>query len=74
MLELMTYYGDMVKERRKKPSDDLASALLEAEIDGDRLVDQEIIAFLLLMVSRATRPPPSCSPTPRTGATRTPIS
>ena len=33
----------MVAERRKKPSDDLTSALLEAEIDGDRLTDEEII-------------------------------
>ncbi|MDT5012789.1 MAG: hypothetical protein QOH57_4406 [Mycobacterium sp.] len=50
MLELMAYYGDMVAERRKKPSDDLTSALLEAELDGDRLVDQEVISFLSLMV------------------------
>ncbi len=35
--ELMVYYADMVAERRKKPSDDLTSALLEAEVDGDRL-------------------------------------
>ncbi|MBO0865128.1 MAG: cytochrome P450, partial [Mycobacterium sp.] len=32
------------------PSGDLTSALLEAEIDGDRLTDQEIMAFLFLMV------------------------
>jgi cytochrome P450 len=49
-MELMTYYGDMVKQRRKKPSDDLTSALLEADIDGDRLADEEIMAFLMLMV------------------------
>ena len=34
----------MVAERRKKPTDDLTSALLEAEIDGDRLTDDEIMA------------------------------
>jgi cytochrome P450 len=48
--ELMVYYADMVSQRRKKPSDDLTSALLEAEIDGDRLSDEEIMAFLFLMV------------------------
>lgn len=48
--ELMVYYAEMVNERRKKPSQDLTSALLEAEIDGDRLDDQEIMAFLFLMV------------------------
>jgi cytochrome P450 len=48
--DLLVYYADMVAQRRKKPSDDLTSALLEAEIDGDRLTDDEIMAFLFLMV------------------------
>ncbi|AIY45052.1 cytochrome P450 [Mycolicibacterium fortuitum] len=48
--ELLVYYADMVKQRRKNRSDDLTSALVEAEIDGDRLTDDEIMAFLFLMV------------------------
>ncbi|WP_102141528.1 cytochrome P450 [Mycobacterium hubeiense] len=48
--DLMVYYADMVKQRRRKPTDDLTSALLEAEIDGDHLTDDEIMAFLFLMV------------------------
>ena len=40
----------MVAQRRKKPTDDLTSALLEAEIDGDRLTDDEILGFMFLMV------------------------
>jgi cytochrome P450 len=48
--DLMVYYAEMVAQRRKKPSDDLTSALLEAEIDGDRLTNDEIMAFLFLMV------------------------
>jgi cytochrome P450 len=48
--DLLVYYADMVAQRRKQPSDDLTSALLEAEIDGDRLADEEIMAFLFLMV------------------------
>jgi cytochrome P450 len=48
--DLMVYYADMVARRRKQPSDDLTSALLDAEIDGDRLTDEEIMAFLFLMV------------------------
>lgn len=48
--ELLMYYADMVKQRRKRPTDDLTSALVEAEIDGDRLTDDEIMAFLFLMV------------------------
>ena len=42
-INLIVYYQEMVAERRKKPADDLTSALLEAEIDGDRLTDDEII-------------------------------
>jgi cytochrome P450 len=49
-LYLVGYYADMIAERRKMPADDLTSALLEAEIDGDRLTDDEIIAFMFLMV------------------------
>src|SRR6478735_355924 len=49
-LSLVVYYADMVEQRRKRPTEDLTSALLAAEIDGDRLTDEEIIAFLFLMV------------------------
>lgn len=49
-LNLIVYYQAMVAERRKKLTDDLTSALLEAEIDGDRLTDDEIIGFMFLMV------------------------
>lgn len=48
--ELLVYYADMVKQRRRQASDDLTSALIEAEIDGDKLTDDEIMAFLFLMV------------------------
>ncbi len=48
--ELMSYYADLVAQRRRKPAGDLTSALLQAEIDRDRLTDDEIRAFLFLMV------------------------
>ena len=47
---LFGYYADMIAERRRRPTDDLTSALLVAEIDGDRLADADIVAFLFLMV------------------------
>jgi len=47
---LAGYYADMVAERRRRPTDDLTSALLEAEIDGERLTDDEINGFLFLLV------------------------
>ncbi|WP_067464406.1 cytochrome P450 [Nocardia amamiensis] len=49
-MKLLSYYIEMVAERRRRPREDLTSALLDAEIDGDRLSDQEIIGFLFLMV------------------------
>ena len=49
-INLFVYYQEMIADRRKKPSDDLTSALLEAEIDGDRLTDEEVLGFLFLMV------------------------
>jgi cytochrome P450 len=52
--ELMTYYIDLVKACRKNPGDNLTSALLQAEIDGDRLTDEEVLGFLFLMVIAGT--------------------
>lgn len=48
--DLMLYYIDLIKGFKKTPGDNLTSALLEAEIDGDRLTDDEILGFLFLMV------------------------
>lgn len=49
-LNLIVYYQAMVEERRKTPTDDLTTALLDAEIDGDRLTDDEVLGFMFLMV------------------------
>lgn len=49
-IELFGYYNDMVAERRKQRTDDLTSALIDAEIDGKSLDHDEIVAFLFLMV------------------------
>lgn len=48
-LGLVTYYADLLGDRRANPGDDLASALCDAEIDGARLSDNDIIGFLFLM-------------------------
>jgi cytochrome P450 len=47
---LFDYYGAMVSARRKEATSDLTSALVAAEVEGGRLTDEEIIAFLFLMV------------------------
>jgi len=48
-LELVGYYAGLVADRRAHPGDDLASALCAAELDGEQLSDNDIIAFLFLM-------------------------
>jgi cytochrome P450 len=49
-LTLSSYYADMIAARRKAPAGDLTSALIDAEIDGDRLTDDEIAGFLFLLI------------------------
>ncbi len=50
-LTLAGYYADLLADRRRGTgADDLTSALMNAEVDGDRLTDDEIIGFLFLMV------------------------
>ncbi len=49
-LVLAGYFADMVAERRRTGRDDLTSGLLDADTDGDRLSDDEVIAFLFLIV------------------------
>jgi cytochrome P450 len=47
---LKEYFGEILAERRRNPQDDLISTLAESEIDGQRLTDDEIMAFLLLIL------------------------
>src|ERR1700739_2848875 len=41
--------GTLAAERREHPGDDLFSALVNAEVDGDRLSDSDIAAFFVLL-------------------------
>ncbi len=47
---LKEYFGKILADRRRHPQDDLISTLAESEIDGTRLTDDEIFAFLLLIL------------------------
>jgi len=49
-LRMLHYFTEMLADAKSRPRDDLTGALLEAEIDGDRLSDREIIGFLFLMI------------------------
>lgn len=43
-------FGHLLEERRSEPRDDLMSALLEAEIDGEHLLDDEILGFCYQLI------------------------
>jgi len=49
-LELAGYLAEVLKQRRAEPRDDLLSALLAAEIDGEHLSEPELIAFAFLLL------------------------
>ncbi|HEV2656735.1 MAG TPA: cytochrome P450 [Ktedonobacteraceae bacterium] len=42
--EMLEYFHKQLQDHRTHPRDDLMTALISAEIDGDRLTDDEIIA------------------------------
>lgn len=47
---LKGYFTDILAQRRRNPQDDLITMLSQSEIDGTRLSDDEIFAFLLLIL------------------------
>jgi cholest-4-en-3-one 26-monooxygenase len=48
--EYQAYALEMIAARREQPSDDLISVLVHAEVDGDRLEDDEIVFESLLLL------------------------
>jgi len=47
---LRDYFAGILAERRRNPREDVISLLAEAELDGQRLTDEEIFAFLRLLL------------------------
>jgi cytochrome P450 len=48
--ELRDYFETIVDARRREPGTDLISELVQAELDGERLGDEEIYSFLRLLL------------------------
>lgn len=44
------YFGDIIRQRRARPADDLISRMVAVEEEGDRLTDDEIISQCILML------------------------
>ncbi len=49
--EMLTFAAEVAERKRAHPSDDIATTLVQAEIDGDRLTDGELQWFFLLLVN-----------------------
>lgn len=50
MADLYSYFERVVAERRRSPGDDLISSLLDAEVDGRQLTEQEILNFCVTLL------------------------
>ena len=48
--EMHDYLTGMIGERRAKPRDDLLSKLIDAEVDGERLAQEEILGLFQLLL------------------------
>ncbi|MBA3945076.1 MAG: cytochrome P450 [Herpetosiphonaceae bacterium] len=48
--EMGTYFVQMIEQRRNSPGDDLISALLKAQIEGEHLSVQELLGFCALLL------------------------
>jgi len=47
---LQTYLGGLLAERRRKPGDDLLSALAAVDVDGDSITAREIVSLAQLLL------------------------
>lgn len=48
--QMFEYGAGVIAEKRARPTDDLASRLLHAEVDGRRLDDQDFLLFFMLLI------------------------
>jgi len=48
--KIVDYLRPILEERRREPKDDLVSTLLHAEIEGERLTEEEVLSFLRLLL------------------------
>ncbi len=50
VMKMFTYAMGVIAEKRARPADDLATRLLQAEVEGRRLTDPEFLLFFLLLI------------------------
>jgi cytochrome P450 len=50
IIEMFNYARQVADDKRRQPGDDLATRILEAEVDGERLDDVDFNLFFLLLI------------------------
>lgn len=48
--EMNSYFRSVIAERRVEPRDDLISALVAAQVDGEKLTEPELLSFCVLLL------------------------
>ncbi len=51
MIDFQAYVGELLERHRRHPVENLISALLAAEVDGDRLSEEELVATCILTLN-----------------------
>jgi len=49
-MDIGAYAHELAEDRRARPKDDLTTALVQAEVDGERLTSAEVASFFILLV------------------------
>lgn len=49
--EVIEYVNGLIEQRRQNPQDDLITALMNAEVDGEKLNELELATFFILLMS-----------------------
>jgi cytochrome P450 len=49
-MQMFAYGGELAARKRAQPGDDIATCLVHAEVDGQRLSDMEFIMFFVLLL------------------------
>ena len=50
MIELFTYFAELVEDRKKRPQDDLITLFAHAEVDGEKLPPMDVLAWCQIIV------------------------
>jgi cytochrome P450 len=51
LVQMQTYFREQIELRRRRPTDDMMTVLIEAEVGGERLSDAEIGGFFNLLAT-----------------------